>query len=56
MVFDTKGRVLKNLVNNVKKAGNHQTDFDCRNIPNGTYFVNLRVGDNAITKRMVILK
>ena len=55
-VFDIKGRILKNLVNNVKRAGKHQIDFDCSGMSSGTYFVNLRVGNNSITKRIVILK
>ena len=55
-VFDIKGRILKILINNVKRAGNHQVDFDCRDMPNGTYFINLRLGNNSITKRMVVLK
>jgi len=55
-VFDIKGRALKTLVNNVKRAGNHQVNLDCRDMPNGTYFINLRVGNNAVTKKMVILK
>lgn len=55
-VFDIKGRIIQNLVDDVKRAGNHQVDFDCRNISNGTYFIHLRVGINAVTKKMVVLE
>ena len=55
-VFDIKGRILKTLLNNFKRAGNHQVDFDCRDMPNGTCFVYLRVGYKAIIKKMVVLK
>ena len=55
-VFDIKGRILKTLENTVKRAGNHQINFNYQNIPNGTYFINLRVGNNSITKKMLVLK
>ena len=53
-VFDI--RLLKNLVNTIKRAGNHHVNFDCRNIPNGAYFVNLRGGNITASKKMVVLK
>jgi ligand-binding sensor domain-containing protein len=55
-VFDIKGRVLKTLINRNRKAGDHRVDLDCRCLSNGAYFVCLRVGNNAVTKKMVVLK
>ncbi len=55
-VFDIKGRTIRNLVNAVKPAGIHQINFDSRNISNGTYFVNLKVGSNSFTKRLILMK
>ena len=55
-VFDIKGRCLKDLVNNYKKAGNYSTTIDCGNLSNGTYFVYLRIGEKSVIEKMVILK
>lgn len=55
-VFDTKGRIIKTLVNGFRKKGEHKIDFNTKNISNGTYFINLRAGNNSITKKIVVLK
>ena len=55
-VFDIKGRVIQNLVDDVKKAGKHQVDFSCRNLSKGTYFVYLRVGKNSVVEKMVVIR
>ena len=55
-VYSCKGRIIKNLVDDVKRAGNHQVDFNCRSISNGTYFVHLRVGKNSVVEKMVVVR
>lgn len=55
-VFDTKGKTIKTLINDFKNKGEHKIDFNTNNISNGTYFINLRAGNNSITKKMVVLK
>ena len=55
-VFDIKGRILSTLVNDLKEKGEYKIKFNTNNISNGTYFINLRAGNNSVTKKMVVLK
>ena len=55
-VFDIKGIIIKSLVNDYKKIGEHKIDFNTKNISNGTFFINLQAGNNSITKKLVVLK
>jgi hypothetical protein len=61
-VFDARGRLIRNLLNNARKtAGTHQiywdgTDEEGENIPSGIYFYRLEDGSETRTRKMVLLK
>ncbi len=60
-IYDVHGREVKQLVNGVQPAGNHQIVWDGRNASNtqvasGVYFYRLAAGQFVQTKKMVLLK
>ena len=55
-VFDILGREVKILVNDLKKAGYHQTEFDGSNFASGVYFYRIEAGDFVVSKKMVLVK
>jgi ligand-binding sensor domain-containing protein len=56
-VFDIKGRCITTLVNSFKKTGRYETSLNTNNLANGTYFINLRIGNNeGYTKKLFIVK
>ncbi len=55
-MFDIIGKVRKDLVNIVKRAGTHHINFKYDNLSSGTYFISLWTGRKAVAERMVILK
>ena len=56
-IHDVLGREAQTLVSEFKKAGNHSTDLDASNLPSGTYFYTLRIGNDFVeTKKMLFLK
>jgi flagellar hook assembly protein FlgD len=55
-VFDSKGRVVKTLLDVEKEPGTHKAEFDASNLPEGIYTYQLQVGDFQSTKRMTLLR
>jgi Secretion system C-terminal sorting domain/FG-GAP repeat len=57
-VFDILGRVVAILVNEAQSAGKHEIEFDADkyNLSSGVYFYELRAKDNALYKKMVLLR
>jgi len=60
-VFDTSGKLVSILVNEVQKSGTHQLTWDIRDItrkqlPNGVYFYRLTAGDYTETRKMVVVR
>lgn len=55
-VYDTLGRIISTLVDEKKSPGNYSITFNAQKIPSGVYFYNLRVGNNIISKKMLLLK
>ncbi len=56
VVYDILGREVATLVNQRQAPGNYSVQFDASNLPSGTYFYTLRVGNFAATKKMILLK
>lgn len=52
-VFDAIGNEIRVLANQQFMAGEHQISMEGRNLPAGTYFYRLIVGNRQKTKRMV---
>jgi Secretion system C-terminal sorting domain len=56
-VYNTLGQLVKTIVDNVYKAkGDYQVNISMDNLSSGVYFYRLEEGNNAITKKMVLLK
>jgi hypothetical protein len=59
-VYDILGNEVATLVNENRNAGNYEIDFQSsvgrRQLANGVYFYQLRVGDFVETKKMILLK
>jgi len=56
-VFNTKGELVSNLVNEMRKAGNHSVNFNAEKLTSGIYFYRLSVDDKAVAiKKMMMLK
>lgn len=55
-VFDILGREVATLVDDVQPAGVHSMNFDGSNLASGIYFCQLRSGEFAATRKMVLVK
>ncbi len=60
-VFNLKGQVIKQLVNEYQEAGYyevdwHGTDNDNNNVPSGVYFYRMKSDKDSDTKKMILLK
>ena len=54
-VFDMLGREIAILVNESKEAGTHTVSWDGSNVPSGVYYYRLRVGEEHVTRKMLLL-
>ena len=50
------GREVRTLVNESLAPGTYEARFDGSNLPSGTYFNKLTVGDFTQTKKLTLLK
>ncbi len=56
-VYDTRGELIKTLVNEEKPQGVYEIKFDASNIPSGVYFVKMVSGGGfEDSKKMVVIK
>ncbi|MFA7362149.1 MAG: YCF48-related protein [Candidatus Kapaibacterium sp.] len=55
-VYDMLGREVKNLVNEVKSAGQYTVDFNGSNLTSGAYFYKIQVNEFSDVKRMLLIK
>jgi hypothetical protein len=55
-VYDILGRMVSQLVNEVKTAGTYSVDFNASNFASGIYFYKLEVNNFTDVKRMMFLK
>jgi len=55
-IYDIRGRHIKTLVNEEKKAGYYDVNFNASDIASGIYFYKLKAGNFVLTKKMVIIK
>ena len=56
MIFDTLGKTVAILVNDILPAGLYKYKWQADNMPSGTYFYKLSTGMQNHTKKMVILR
>ncbi len=55
-IYDILGNEVATLVNQKQSPGNYKITFDASLLSSGTYFYTLELGNNSITKKMVLLK
>ena len=55
-VYDLLGQEVANLVNEEKKAGSYEVEFNGSNYASGVYFYKLETESFTETKKMVVLK
>lgn len=55
-VFNSIGEKVAELVNEIQKAGYNSVNFDGTKLPSGEYFYKLESSDDAVVKRMLLLK
>jgi hypothetical protein len=56
-VFNTKGELVRSLVNEKKPAGNHSVNFNGEGLNSGIYFYRLNVDGKAVqSRKMMMLK
>ena len=55
-IFNMNGKVIETLTNDMKKSGNYEVHFNASNLSTGTYFYNVKIGNdfNKINKMTVI--
>lgn len=55
-VYDILGREVNTLVNEIKKPGVYQTEFDASVLPSGIYIYSLKADGVFITRKMCLIK
>jgi hypothetical protein len=55
-VYDLRGRLVENLVDEGKEPGAYQLQWDKKDRASGIYFLRLQIGEFIATKKMVILR
>lgn len=55
-VYDIKGELICNLINDVLEKGDYTVKFDRRNLPGGIYFYELTSGNRRLTNKMCLIK
>jgi plastocyanin len=55
-IYDTKGSLVANLVNENMNAGEYKFDFNAVNLASGIYLYRISAGQFTETKRMILLK
>jgi len=60
-IYDIKGRLVKNLVNDVKSAGSHKETWTGINnagqeVGSGIYFYKMKTNTTSATKKMILMK
>ena len=55
-IYDSKGALVKELVNSQLTAGSYNYSFDAAEFSSGVYFYRVEAGNFVDTKRMILLK
>lgn len=56
IIYDSSGRQVLKLVDEVKDPGYYKAEFDAANLPSGIYFYSLLSGEYSATKKMALIK
>jgi len=55
-IYDAGGRVVEQLANSIFPSGQHSLSFNAKNLSSGVYIYALKVGNQKVSKKMVLLK
>jgi hypothetical protein len=55
-VYDVAGRLVQELVNEVKGAGEHVVEWNAGRLPSGVYFYRFQAGGETFVRRATLLK
>lgn len=55
-VYDIMGREIATLINDFNAAGEHEVRFNASQLASGVYLYRLRMSDQVVTKKMLLLK
>jgi uncharacterized protein (DUF1501 family) len=55
-VYDTRGEIVRTLVNGVLSPGDRTVSLDASDLASGTYFYRLETGGATLTKSLVVLR
>ena len=55
-IYDVAGRLVEDLVNETKDAGEYVAEWDAGRLPSGVYFYRMETGDRTIVRRATLLK
>lgn len=55
-IFDTAGKEISSIVNQMKANGNHSVNFNSENLQSGIYFYQIHAGNYSETKKMILIK
>jgi hypothetical protein len=55
-IYDVAGRMVEELVNQTKNAGEYVVEWDAGSLPSGVYFYRMEAGDQTIVRRATLLK
>ena len=54
-IYNIFGQWVQNLKCAYEFAGNHEIDYDCSQLPNGVYYIQLRSQGGVVNNEMVVL-
>ena len=55
-IYDINGRLVENLFNGFKSAGNYSIDWIANGIPSGVYFLNMNANSFSSTQKLMLVK
>lgn len=55
-LYDSRGRLVKNLLNTEGRAGRHSLAIDATTLANGTYFVHLTADQKRRVRKLIVVK
>ncbi|NIR68051.1 MAG: T9SS type A sorting domain-containing protein, partial [Aliifodinibius sp.] len=55
-LYDILGRKVKTVLDEKKPAGQYELRFDAGHLSSGIYFYRLSAGDQALTRKFILLR
>ena len=55
-IFNTRGRLVKTLVDSVQKAGEHEIHWYAQHVATGIYFYRLQTGNFSVVEKCLLIK